>query len=133
MPKRSPRTADAEHGTSWRSFQRVISRTATFLAANLFMLITPVLGVPTPTCKDNVSSTNTNIPPTSSTRAARDSSFQVIADGAQDIAALVGLFATDSVERRVFNFDRGYLAATVSNLSLLGMLGYVRLLVGIGS
>ena len=132
MPKRSPNTTDTEYGKSWRGVQRDIARFLLFLASNLLMFVTPVFGVPLPTSKDNFTSSNTTAPSISSTRATRDSPFQVIADGTQDIAALVGLFATDSVERRAFDFGRGYLAAAVSNLSLLGMLGYVRLLVKLG-
>ena len=58
----------------------------------------------------------------------RDAPFQILADGTQDLAALVGLFATDSVERYAFDYTKGFLAPAVAPLSLLGLLGYVRAL-----
>ncbi|KAF8456844.1 hypothetical protein BDZ91DRAFT_852459 [Kalaharituber pfeilii] len=65
----------------------------------------------------------------------QESTFEVLADGTQDLAALVGLFATDSVERYAVDYSRGYLSVAMSKCSLLGILGYVRALVklGIGS
>lgn len=59
----------------------------------------------------------------------RDSTFQVLADGTQDLAALVGLFATDSVERYSVDYSRGYVSVAMATCSLLGILGYVRALV----
>jgi hypothetical protein len=59
----------------------------------------------------------------------RSSTFQVLADGTQDLAALIGLFATDSVERYSVDYSRGYLSVAVATCSLLGILGYVRALV----
>ena len=59
----------------------------------------------------------------------RAGAFQVLADGTQDLAALVGLFATDSVERYAVDYSRGYLSAAMATCSLLGILGYVRALV----
>ncbi|RPA81481.1 hypothetical protein BJ508DRAFT_376395 [Ascobolus immersus RN42] len=69
-------------------------------------------------------------PSTSNSDGADDRSgvFQVLADGTQDLAALVGIFATDSVERYAVDYARGYLSVAVSTCSLLGMLGYVRAL-----
>lgn len=58
--------------------------------------------------------------------ANRDSSFQTLADGTQDLAALVGLFATDGVERYTIDYTRGFLPPVTAPLSLLGLLGYVR-------
>ena len=58
----------------------------------------------------------------------RDAPLQVLTDGTQDLAALVGLFATDSVERYAFDHTKGFLAPAVAPLSLLGLLGYVRAL-----
>lgn len=59
----------------------------------------------------------------------RDSTFQVLADGTQDLAALLGLFATDSVERYSVDYSRGYLSVAMATCSLIGILGYVRALV----
>jgi len=36
-----------------------------------------------------------------------NSTFQTLAEGTQDLAALVGLFATDSVERYSVDYSRG--------------------------
>ncbi|KAH0564866.1 hypothetical protein GP486_001746 [Trichoglossum hirsutum] len=62
----------------------------------------------------------------------RSSTWQVLADGTQDLAALVGLFATDSVERYTIDYSRGYLGVAMSTCSMLGILGYVRALVKLG-
>ncbi|KAL8872522.1 MAG: hypothetical protein Q9174_001866 [Haloplaca sp. 1 TL-2023] len=62
----------------------------------------------------------------------RDAPFQVLADGTQDLAALVGVFATDSVERYAIDYNKGYLSASSATLSLLGLLGYVRALIKLG-
>lgn len=56
----------------------------------------------------------------------RGNGFQVLADGTQDLAALVGLFATDGVERYTIDYTRGFLPPVTAPLSLLGLLGYVR-------
>lgn len=40
-------------------------------------------------------------------QSKNDSAFQTIATGTQDLAALVGLFATDSVERYSVDYSRG--------------------------
>ena len=58
----------------------------------------------------------------------RSSKFQVLADGSQDLAALVGLFATDGVERYGIDYTRGLVPPIMATLSLLGLLGYVRVL-----
>ena len=58
----------------------------------------------------------------------RGNGFQVLADGTQDLAALVGLFATDGVERYTIDYTRGFLPPVTAPLSLLGLLGYVRAL-----
>ncbi|KAM0802887.1 hypothetical protein BDR22DRAFT_887222 [Usnea florida] len=60
--------------------------------------------------------------------ANRDNGFQILADGTQDLAALVGLFATDGVERYTIDYTRGLLPPVTAPLSLLGLLGYVRAL-----
>ncbi|RPA76305.1 hypothetical protein BJ508DRAFT_9991 [Ascobolus immersus RN42] len=64
-----------------------------------------------------------------STSNDRDSTFQILADGTQDLAALIGLFATDNVERNAIDFSRGIFAVSITSLSLFGLLGYVRALV----
>lgn len=58
--------------------------------------------------------------------ADRGNGFQILADGTQDLAALVGLFATDGVEKYTIDYTRGFLPAVTAPLSLLGLLGYVR-------
>lgn len=60
--------------------------------------------------------------------ADRGNGFQILADGTQDLAALVGLFATDGVERYTIDYTRGFLPPVIAPLSLLGLLGYVRAL-----
>ncbi len=79
--------------------------------------------------------------------ADRSNGFQILADGTQDLAALVGLFATDGVERYIIpytrgilpaatdgvkrytiDYTRGFLPPVTAPLSLLGLLGYVRAL-----
>ena len=60
--------------------------------------------------------------------ANRNDGFQILADGTQDLAALVGLFATDGVERYTIDYTRGFLPPVTAPLSLLGLLGYVRAL-----
>ena len=60
--------------------------------------------------------------------ADRSNGFQILADGTQDLAALVGLFATDGVERYTIDYTRGFLPPVTAPLSLLGLLGYVRAL-----
>jgi len=59
----------------------------------------------------------------------RSSTWPVLADGTQDLAALVGLFATDSVERYTVDYSRGYLGAALAPCSMFGILGYVRALI----
>ena len=54
--------------------------------------------------------------------------FQILADGTQDLAALVGLFATEGVERYAIDYTRGLLPPSTAPLSMLGLLGYVRTL-----
>ena len=126
------RSSRADERSRLRSFGRDLTRASFFLASNLFRLVAPALALPTPTVTTTASSTNAAPSATSSADANRDSSFQVFADGTQDIAALVGIFATDSVERYAIDYSKGYLATAVANLSLLGLLGYVRLLVKLG-
>jgi hypothetical protein len=55
-----------------------------------------------------------------------DSVGQAIVSGTQDLAALAGLFCTDSVEENFLRMQLGYGAVFVSSLSLLGILGLVR-------
>lgn len=79
---------------------------------------TPVSNQPT----SNMTFSNVN------NQANRDNGFQILADGTQDLAALVGLFATDGVERYTIDYTRGFLPPVTAPLSLLGLLGYVRAL-----
>lgn len=58
----------------------------------------------------------------------RNGAFQTLANGSQDLAALVGLFATDGVERYTIDYTLGCLPPATAPLSLLGLLGYVRAL-----
>ena len=60
--------------------------------------------------------------------ADRSNGFQILADGTQDPAALVGLFATNGVVRYTIDYTRGFLPPVTAPLSLLGLLGYVRAL-----
>ncbi|KAL8765197.1 MAG: hypothetical protein Q9209_007658 [Squamulea sp. 1 TL-2023] len=62
-------------------------------------------------------------------KSDRKSPFQVLADGTQDLAALVGIFATNSVERYAVDYSKGHFSVASSLLSFLGLLGYVRALV----
>ncbi|KAG4428540.1 hypothetical protein IFR05_015974 [Cadophora sp. M221] len=55
-----------------------------------------------------------------------DSVAQTLAYGTQDLAALVGLFCTDGVERNALAVQFGYFTIASSALSLLGVLGLVR-------
>ncbi|KAL2047764.1 hypothetical protein ABVK25_011376 [Lepraria finkii] len=75
---------------------------------------------------------STSIPQSSSANADNSSNFSVLAAGTQDLAALVGIFASDSVEPYAFNYGRGWLSPLASTLSLLGVLGYIRGLVKLG-
>ncbi|KAL8691077.1 MAG: hypothetical protein Q9218_003620 [Villophora microphyllina] len=88
-----------------------------------------------PALTSNATLHNTSNPRVTSEDKAnsdRNSPFQVLADGTQDLAALVGIFATDSVERYSIDYTKGYLSAASATLSLLGLLGYVRALVKLG-
>jgi hypothetical protein len=48
------------------------------------------------------------------------------------MAALVGLFATDSVERHVIDYTQGSLSVAMASCSMLGLLGHVRALLKLG-
>lgn len=83
----------------------------------------------------NRTSSNSSSPSSNSSITAspdRSNAFQVLADGTQDLAALVGILATDSVERYAVDYNRGYASTAAATLSLLGLLGYVRALVKLG-
>ena len=49
-----------------------------------------------------------------------------LASGSQDLAALLGLFGTDGVERNALAFNFGWGTVVASSLSLLGVLGLVK-------
>ena len=76
-----------------------------------------------------ISAMSTEAAPSSSTSSDKDNNFKVLASGTQDLAALVGIFAADSVEPYAFNYSRGWLSPLGATLSLLGLLGYIRGLV----
>ncbi|MCJ1453467.1 hypothetical protein MMC28_003814 [Mycoblastus sanguinarius] len=78
----------------------------------------------------NQSSSNTTSSNNNSSN--RNGGFQILADGTQDLAALVGLFATDGVERYTIDYTRGLLPPVTAPLSMLGLLGYVRALLKLG-
>ncbi|KAL8634778.1 MAG: hypothetical protein Q9228_007656 [Teloschistes exilis] len=83
----------------------------------------------------NKTSSNSSSPSSGSSETAspdRSNAFQVLADGTQDLAALVGVLATDSVERYAVDYNRGYISTTAATLSLLGLLGYACALVKLG-
>ncbi|KAL8649690.1 MAG: hypothetical protein Q9226_005473 [Calogaya cf. arnoldii] len=80
--------------------------------------------------KDTTSSENKPTSPKSDqAKVDRSSPFQVLADGTQDLAALVGIFATNSIERYTIDYTKGYISVASTLLSLFGLLGYVRALV----
>ncbi|OBT68200.1 hypothetical protein VE03_02365 [Pseudogymnoascus sp. 23342-1-I1] len=58
--------------------------------------------------------------------SSSDSTAQTIATGTQDLAALAGLFCTDSVESNALSMHQGYGTVVVSALSMLGLLGLVK-------
>ena len=49
-----------------------------------------------------------------------------LASGSQDLAALLGLFCTDGVERNALAYNFGWGTVVASSLSLLGVLGLVK-------
>lgn len=98
-------------------------------------MVAPVYATPLTTITQAGTSTTTSpsaTPTAPSSEPHRDGSFQVLADGTQDLAALVGIFATNSVECYAFDYNQGHLSSAVSMLSLLGILGFVRALVKLG-
>jgi len=60
----------------------------------------------------------------------RNNSFQILADGTQELSALLGLFATESVENYAVDFDRPFLAVAMASASMLGVLGWIQAMVG---
>lgn len=111
---------------------QIASATYKLLLVDLITsLLSAVHALPT----NNSTTTAADTSPLNTTASAgndRNSAFQVLADGTQDLAALVGIFATDSVERYAVDYNKGYLSATSATLSLLGLLGYVRALIKLG-
>lgn len=55
-----------------------------------------------------------------------DSTATILASGSQDLAALIGLFATEGVERNALAFHLGWGSVVASSLSLLGVLGLIK-------
>ena len=58
-----------------------------------------------------------------------DSIANDLASGSQDLAALIGPFYTDGVERNVLATHFGWGTVAVSALSLLGVLGLIKSLI----
>lgn len=111
------------------------SRLVFFISKALATLIAPVNASPLTTSNQPTASLAPSPSATAvdtNTESSRDGSFQVLADGTQDLAALVGIFATNSVERYAIDYNKGHLSSAVALLSLLGLLGYVRALVKLG-
>ena len=117
MPNNSSRR---RHGLLGLPGNMLLAVPAAFYSAlvnyALFAAATPI---PNQSTSDTSSSSQNN-------SANRGNSFQILADGTQDLAALVGLFATDGVERYTIDYTRGFLPPVTAPLSLLGLLGYVR-------
>ena len=113
----------------WLSVHR--SRYVIFFYKALGAMVAPAYAVPL-TILDQTGTLTTTSPSATasaiSPESNRDGSFQVLADGTQDLAALVGIFATNSVERYAFDHSKGFMSSAVSVLSLLGLLGYIRAL-----
>lgn len=126
------RSSSTHQNSGWRSLRRNLARASFLLIGNLVRLVTPTFAFPTSSSTSTSSSTAAASPTASPVSGDRNGPFQILADGTQDIAALVGIFATDSVEKYAIDYSRGYLGPAVSHLSLLGLLGYVRLLVKLG-
>ena len=110
-----------QHSSPWRLQARYL------VYAALLRLFSLVQAAPTLTSRASTTSTSGLLPsPTTSSSGDRDGSLEILADGTQDLAALVGLFAIDSVEQYTCDYPRGYLSSLVSTLSLLGLLGWSR-------
>jgi hypothetical protein len=45
-----------------------------------------------------------------------DNTVQTLASGTQDLAALAGVFAIDSVEKYAFDYTRGFLVPAMANV-----------------
>lgn len=58
--------------------------------------------------------------------AEMSSTASDLASGSQDLAALLGLFCTDGVERNALAYNFGWGTVVASSLSLLGVLGLVK-------
>lgn len=102
----------------------------------LSKLVAPAAAIPiVPTLSSNATLTSASSSAAESSAPSQDDrggSFQILADGTQDLAALVGVFATDSVERYAIDYNKGYLSSAAATLSLLGLLSYVRALIKLG-
>ena len=84
----------------------------TILLDHVFPIATtPVPSQPTSNTSFSDDNTNPN----------RGNGFQILADGTQDLAALVGLFATDGVERYTIDYTRGFLPPVTAPPSLFGL------------
>ncbi|KAN0087194.1 hypothetical protein V8E54_000882 [Elaphomyces granulatus] len=105
----------------------------------VWQLVIPVLAVPefvtkvredaTPVRREAAAeSTTSTVVTTTAATGFTGSTFQVLTDGTQDLAALIGLFATDSVEQYSFDFTTDFISPAMATCSMLGTLGYVRAL-----
>lgn len=97
--------------------------------ARLLLILHLLSSMSSSTTTVSSAASSTSIP---SANSDNQSNFNVLATGTQDLAALVGIFASDSVEPYAFNYSRGWLSPLASTLSLLGILGYIRGLVKLG-
>ena len=128
--------------TAFMSWSVFVMRTKALLQRRLISLLSPIWwfalmcyvciagAVPTPSAAASDLPTGDNND--NNGRSNGNSSFQIIASGTQDFAALVGLFATDGVERYTIDYTRGFLPPVTAPISLLGLLGYVRALLKLG-
>ena len=115
-----------------RNFRSNLSLQAGYLVWRVSSLViglahaAPTMSSSMVTTKSQTSATSA---PTSTPNASGVSDFQDLASGTQDLAALVGIFATDSVERYAVDYSRGFLSTCAATLSLLGLLGWTRAMV----
>ena len=105
-----------------RSRRLLFATPVTFYTA-LLNHVSSIAATPVP----NQSTSNTSFSD-ENPNSNRGTGFQVLADGTQDLTALVGLFVTDGVERYTIDYTRGFLPPVTAPLSGLGLLGYVRAL-----
>ena len=92
-------------------------------AVSMNVIVTYLAGVAAaPTSNSSASGTGSS---SNDNGSNKNGGFQILADGTQDLTALVGLFATDGVEKYAVDYTRGFLPPVTAPLSLHGLLGYV--------